>query len=85
VVDVLVFQFGTLININEINRVISYPIQKDRITFNLCGYTNIETIKDNLIRTNIEKSSQAKNMAFVGFKLLNKVEDLILPKYKHTN
>ena len=79
VIDVLVFQFGTLplIDINEIKNPIFFVIQKDRITFNLCGYTDIETIKNNLIKTNIETSSQANNMAFVGFKFLNKAEDLI--------
>ena len=82
VIDVLVFEFGTLplINIDEIKNPIFFVIQKDRITFNLCGFTDIKVIKDNLIRTSIEKSSQANNMSFIGFKHLMKSENLINKK-----
>jgi hypothetical protein len=79
VIDVLVFEFGTLplIDINEINNSVFFVIQKDRITFNLCGFTDVRVIKSNLINTNIQKSSQANNMSFIGFKHLTKAEDLI--------
>jgi hypothetical protein len=79
-IDVFVFEFGTLplIDIDQIKNTIFFVIQKDRITFNLCGYTDIQTIKDNLIRTSIEKSSQVKYMSFIGFKKLIKAENLII-------
>jgi len=79
VIDVLVFEFGTLplIDINQIKNTTFFVIQKDRVTFNLCGYTEIDTIKNNLISTSIEKSSQANNMSFIGFKELIKAEKLI--------
>ncbi|CAL2064107.1 hypothetical protein [Tenacibaculum sp. 190524A05c] len=82
VIDVLVFEFGTLplIDINKIKNPVFFVIQKDRITFNLCGFTDIKVIKDNLINTTIEKSSQANSMAFIGFKNLSKAEDLIKNK-----
>ncbi len=82
VIDVLVFQFGTLplIDINEIKNPVFFVIQKDRFTFNLCGFTDINVIKDNLINTSIEKSSQANNMSFIGFKHLAKPEELIKNK-----
>jgi hypothetical protein len=82
--DVLVFEFGTLplINLNEIKKPIFFVIQKDRITFNLCGFANIKVIRDNLIRTTIEKSSQGNNMNFIGFKHLIKPQNLIKNKDK---
>lgn len=80
VIDVLVFEFGTLplIDINKIKNSVFFVIQKDRFTFNLCGFTNVDVIKDNLINTSIEKSSQAENMSFIGFKNLTKPEDLLI-------
>lgn len=81
-IDVFVFEFGTLplIDIDQLKNSTFFVIQKDRFTFNLCGYTDLETIKNNLVRTSIERSSQANNMNFIGFKQLNKAEDLILFK-----
>ena len=82
VIDVLVFEFGTLplIDVNKINNSIFFVIQKDRTTFNLCGLADINVIKNNLINSLIEKSSQANNMSFIGFKHLIKPEDLIKSK-----
>lgn len=79
IIDVFVFPFGTLplMDIDQLNNSTFFVIQKDRFTFNLCGYSDLETIKDNLIRTSIERSSQANNMNFIGFKQLNKAENLI--------
>ena len=71
-----------LIVLNEIKNPIFFVIQKDRITFNLCGFTDIKVIKDNLIRTSIEKSSHGNNMSFIGFKHLIKPEILINNKDK---
>lgn len=70
--DVLVFEFGTLplIDLNDIKNPIFFVIQKDRITFNLCGFTDIKVIRDNLVRTSIEKSAQGNYMNFIGFKHL---------------
>ena len=82
VVDVYVFKFGTLplIDIDEINNTTFFVIQKDRVTFNLCGFTTKEIIKKNMIRTHIERSSQANNMNFIGFKSLSNPEDLLKHK-----
>lgn len=78
-IDVFVFKFGTLplIDIDKINNAMFFVIQKDRFTFNLCGYSDLETLNNNLIRTSIERSSQANNMNFIGFKQLKKAEDLL--------
>jgi len=82
IIDVFVFEFGTLplINIDEINNKTFFVIQKDRITFSLCGFATTDIIKKNLIKTSIERSSQANNMNFNGFKFLNKSEDLLKVK-----
>lgn len=79
VIDVIVFEFGTLplIDINQTKNSIFFVIQKDRVTFNLCGYGDLDTVKNNLIDTSIEKTSQAKNMNFIGFKELTRAEKLI--------
>ena len=79
IIDVFVFEFGTLplIDIDQLNNSMFFVIQKDRYTFNLCGYTDLDTIKNNLIPTSIERSSQANNMNFIGFKQLKKAEELI--------
>lgn len=78
-IDVHVFKFGTLplIDIDNINNITFFVIQKDRVTFNLCGFADIEVIKSNMINTHIERSSQANNMNFTGFKFLSKPEDLL--------
>lgn len=79
IIDIIVFPFGTLplINVNQIINSTFFVIQKDRVTFNLCGFTDVEIIKENLVNTHIESSSQANNMNFIGFKQLSKPEDLI--------
>ena len=79
IIDVFVFEFGTLplIDIDEINNKTFFVIQKDRITYNLCGFATTNVIKQNMINTSIERSSQANNMNFIGFKFLRKSEDLL--------
>lgn len=79
IINVFVFEFGTLplINIDELKNKTFFVIQKDNVTFNLCGYTDINIIQNNIVNTNIEKSSQANNKNFIGFKKLNKPESLL--------
>ncbi len=78
-IDVLVFEFGTLplINKNEVKNPIFFVIQKDKTTFNLCGYTDAKVIKDHLIKTGVEKSSQTNDFSFIGFNYLTQSEELI--------
>ena len=66
-----------LIDIDEINNKTFFVIQKDRITYNLCGFATTNVIKQNMINTSIERSSQANNMNFIGLKFLRKSEDLL--------
>ena len=82
IIDVFVFEFGTLplIDIDEINNKTFFVIQKDRITYNLCGFATTDVIKQNMINTSIERSSQANNMNFIGFKFLSKSEGLLTIK-----
>lgn len=71
-----VFDFGTLplIKINEIKNPTFFIIQKDNLTFLLCGLASIEVIKNNLIETSIVKSSTDKYMDFTGFKFLEQIK-----------
>ena len=71
-----VFGFGTLplIKINEIKNPIFFIIQKDTLTFLLCGLAPVEVVKNNLIETSIVKSSTFKHMNFTGFEFLKKIK-----------
>lgn len=73
-VNINVFDFGTLpqINIKNIKNPIFFIIQKDRLTFLLCGLASKDVIKNNLIKVSAVKSSTNKYMDFVGFKFLKK-------------
>ena len=70
-----VFDFGTLplIKMNEINYPIFFIIQKDNLTFLLCGLASKEVVRDNLVETSIVKSGTEKYMDFTGFKFLKKI------------
>ena len=72
--DIIVFEFGTLplVNTDELDKPVYFVVQKDRITFSLCGIATAETIKNNLITTSIEKSTYTNYMEFTGFKFLTK-------------
>ena len=78
-IDVLVFDFGTLplVNMDNLDRDTFFVIQKDRVTFNLCGVASKETIKENVIDTHIERSTYANNMNFIGFSYLSSTEEII--------
>lgn len=71
-IDIHVFDFGTLplLKISEIKNPIFFIIQKDSLTFTLCGTASLDVLKNNLIETSIEKSSTDYIMNFVGFKFL---------------
>lgn len=75
-VNINVFDFGTLpqINIKNIKNPIFFIIQKDRLTFLLCGLASKDVIKNNLIKVSAVKSSTNKYMDFVGFKFLKKIK-----------
>ncbi len=71
-----VFDFGTLplIKLKEIKNPIFFIIQKDSLTFLLCGLASKEVMKNNLIETSIVKSSTDKYMDFTGFKFLKQIK-----------
>ena len=53
---VLVFQFGTLplVDIDNLSENTFFIIQKDRVTFNLCGFAKREIINENVIAVSFE-------------------------------
>lgn len=71
-----VFDFGTLplIKINEIKNSTFFIIQKDNLTFVLCGLASKEVIKKNLAKASKVKSSADKYMDFTGFKFLEQIK-----------
>jgi hypothetical protein len=75
-IDIIVFDFGTLplVKVNDIKNPIYFIIQKDSLTFLLCGYATIDIVNENLISTSIVKSSTEKYMSFIGFKYLKKIQ-----------
>ena len=73
-VNINVFDFGTLpmIKIKDIKNPVFFIIQKDNLTFLLCGLATKDVLKNNMIETSIVQSSNDKYMDFVGFKFLEK-------------
>ncbi len=71
-----VFKFGELplVNVSEVKNPIIFIIQKDTLTFLLCGLASIEVVTNNLIETSIVKSNNAKFMEFTGFNFLEKLD-----------
>lgn len=80
VLDIFVFEFGKLpmFDIDKLENEIFFVIQKDKTTFNLCGFSDIETIKKNTIEVNTKTFSQEGFKSFIGFSELNPPKDLIL-------
>lgn len=74
--DINVFDFGTLplIDVKDLKNPTYFIIQKNSITFLLCGYATTDVIKDHLIETSVVKSSTIKFMNFTGFKYLKEIE-----------
>lgn len=79
-IDVQVFNFGTLplIDIKKINKPVYFIIQKDSLTYILCGLASIKTIKDNLIESTIVNSKSNENMHFTGFEFLKSTKKMML-------
>ncbi|GGG56276.1 hypothetical protein [Bizionia arctica] len=77
-IDVHVFDFGTLpsLKVDDINDTVFFIIQKDNLTFLLCGFASVEVIKQNLIETCIVRSSTDYYMDFTGFKFLKHIDML---------
>ena len=71
-VNINVFDFGNLplIKIKDIKNPVFFIIQKDSLTFLLCGLATKDVIKNNLIDTSVVQSSTDEYMDFVGFKFL---------------
>jgi hypothetical protein len=71
-----VFDFGTLplIKINKTKYSTFFIIQKDNLTFLLCGFASKEVVENNLIETSRVKSSTSKYMDFTGFKYLKQIK-----------
>lgn len=75
-VNINVFDFGNLplIKIKDIKNPVFFIIQKDSLTFLLCGLATKDVIKNNLIDTSVVQSSTDEYMDFVGFKFLEKIK-----------
>ncbi|MCX7550880.1 hypothetical protein [Xanthomarina sp. F2636L] len=75
-ININVFNFGTLpmIKIKEIENPMFFIIQKDSLTFMLCGLASKDVIEKNLIESNTVKSSTDKFMDFTGFKFLESIK-----------
>lgn len=73
VYNINVFPFGELplIRVEDNDNPVYFIIQKDRLTFQLCGYASREVINQNLISTTTVSSSIDEFMDFTGFKYLN--------------
>ena len=71
-VNINVFDFGNLplIKKKDIKNPVFFIIQKDSLTFLLCGLATKDVIKNNLIDTSVVQSSTDEYMDFVGFKFL---------------
>jgi len=76
IVNINVFDFGNLplIKIKDIKNPVFFVIQKDSLTFLLCGLATKDVIKNNLIDTSVVQSSTDEYMDFVGFKFLEKIK-----------
>ena len=74
-VNINVFDFGNLplINKKDIKNPVFFIIQKDSLTFLLCGLATKDVIKKNLIDTSVVQSSTDEYMDFIGFKFLEKI------------
>ena len=74
-VNINVFDFGNLplINKKDIKNPVFFIIQKDSLTFLLCGLATKDVIKNNLIDTSVVQSSTDEYMDFIGFKFLEKI------------
>ena len=75
-VNINVFDFGNLplIKIKDIKNPVFFIIQKDSLTFLLCGLATKDVVKNNLIDTSVVQSSTDEYMDFVGFKFLEKIK-----------
>jgi hypothetical protein len=75
-IDIHVFDFGTLplLKVEEIKNPIFFIIQKDNLTFSLCGIASLDVLKENMAETSIVKSSTEHHMNFTGFKFLKHVD-----------
>ncbi|WP_339896082.1 hypothetical protein [uncultured Algibacter sp.] len=75
-VNINVFDFGNLplIKTKDIKNPVFFIIQKDSLTFLLCGLATKDVIKNNLIDTSVVQSSTDEYMDFVGFKFLEKIK-----------
>ena len=75
-VNINVFDFGSLplIKIKDIKNPVFFIIQKDSLTFLLCGLATKDVIKKNLIESSVVQSSTDKYMDFTGFKFLEQIK-----------
>ncbi|MDO1502130.1 hypothetical protein Q2T40_18495 [Winogradskyella maritima] len=76
-IDINVFEFGQLpmVKVKEVNNPIYFIIQKDSLTFLLCGYAPKTVVNEHLVETLVETSSTDELMEFVGFQHLQQIED----------
>ena len=71
-----VFDFGDLpsVDIKEIKTPTFFIIQKDNLTFLLCGLASKEVIVNNLIESSSVKSNSHLFKNFIGFKFLDQIK-----------
>lgn len=74
--DIHVFDFGNLplLKVDDIQNPIYFIIQKDKLTFLLCGVADVDVVKANIKESSIERSSPDEYMDFTGFKFLKRIE-----------
>lgn len=75
-IDIHVFDFGALplLKVEEIKNPIYFIIQKDSLTFLLCGIVGVDGVMANIKESSIERSSPDEYMDFTGFNCLEKIE-----------
>lgn len=75
-IDIHVFDFGTLplLKVGDIENPIYFIIQKDSLTFLLCGVAEVEVVKEYIKESSVERSSPDEYKDFTGFKFLKKIE-----------
>lgn len=69
-----VFKFGELplVSVNEMKYPTLFILQKDTLTFLICGLASKKVIKNSLIESTMVKSRTDKFMEFTGFDFLEK-------------
>ena len=78
--DIKVFDFGALpvLDLNGIKNPLIFVIQKDKSTFSICGYGNMDLVLNNLVDSNNESVNSVSLKNFIGFGDLKPIEEILL-------